>query len=687
MNTTRKLVTILAPLFLVGILIFTACAPPPSPTPSPIPAPPPVPKAVLPNLAKVADLPGGHISDIAFAPSNPTILYLASNVNAMGIWRSDDTGETWRRVFYDENFGATHSNTLAVHPSNPRMVLVSDIHGRITKTSDGGGQWTEVYEGESPVYALAISPSQPDIMYAGDDRGNLLKSSDMGSTWSVVSQVTPEGIGSITVAPRDPDRVYAGARDGVYKSIDGGRGWSKVLSAGEVVEIAIAPTKPDLLLAATRRGVFRSTDGGTSWQQSLDRHAHSVQVAPADPQVIYAGTTEGVYRSDDGGITWTSQSNGLQYLDIGPLTIHPEDPNVVLAGSNIWEWTFHYDPFPATTKGEGIYKTTNGGALWTKKVGGFVDADVIAVAVDLNDPNVVYVGMECSRGIFRSDDGGASWTFIIGGPEGSQDLAHYTMRLATDSNSKVYMTGRFGFTTSADRGQRWTPMLVRRHFHGVGISPHDPQMIFVGTSPVQDPTETKDYPGGRILRSIDSGLSWREVGAGFPSGADTSIHNFAFDSKDPNIVYVVTSSHEIGLPRTSTTLGIYKSTDGGENWISANSGLTTLEVDSIAASPTTSGLLYAGTEHGVFRSTDGGGKWMPTGLTKSVRSLLIDPRDTDSIFAGTEVGLFWSSDGGDTWQRVESVPAEPVTGLAMDTQGQALYAAVNDVGVYKGVKK
>ena len=132
--------------------------PAPTPPPSPVPTPSPAPTALLPDLVKVADLPGGHISDIAFAPSNPDVVYLASNVNAMGVWRSDDAGESWQRVFYDK-YGATHTNVLAVHPTNAQIVLVGDLHGRITKTSDGGSRWTDVYQGESPVFALAISPS------------------------------------------------------------------------------------------------------------------------------------------------------------------------------------------------------------------------------------------------------------------------------------------------------------------------------------------------------------------------------------------------------------------------------------------------------------------------------------------------------------------------------------------------
>ena len=559
------------------------------------------------DMVQTADLPGGHVSDIAFAPGNPNVLYLASNVNAMGVWRSDDGGETWQRLFYDANFSATHTNSIAVHPADSGTAIVGDLHGHITRSTDGGAQWQRVYTGSRPVYDVAFSPSQPAIVYAGDGGGSLLKSIDAGNTWNVMSVVQSNGIGSLAVDPQYPGTLYAGARDGVFKSTDGGQGWAKVLNSAQIVEVTVAPSEPNLVLAAASDGVYRSDDNGSTWTRTLNSHAHSVKVAAADSQVVHAGTAEGVYRSADGGLSWANQSSGLQYTDVGPLTVHPQDPNAVLAGSNIWQWTFHRDPFPASTEGEGIYKTTDGGGSWSKKTGGFIDRDVVAVAVDPNNPDVVYVGPECSRGIFRSQDGGASWAFISGGPEnGFWDIGHYTMLLEVDAGSNVYLTGRFGFARSADQGQSWTPLpnsSVRRHSHGLGISPHDSQLIFVGTSPKQDPTETDDFPGGRILRSTDGGGLWQEVGSGFPSGADTSVHDFAFDAVDPNVVYVATTKHEIGLPPTSVTVGIYKSTDGGDTWTEANSGLTTLDVDSIAASPTTSGLLFAATEHGVFGRT------------------------------------------------------------------------------------
>jgi photosystem II stability/assembly factor-like uncharacterized protein len=652
-------------------------------TDTPTPTPPvPVSGVRLPEMAKVGDLPGGHISDIAFAPSDSQIAYLAVNVNAMGVWRSDDGGESWRRVFYD----ATHSNTVAVHPTDAQLVLVSDLHGHITRTEDGGKTWRLVYERGAPVWSLAFSASRPAVAYAGTEDGALLRSDDGGRTWFEVSRVPGGAVATLAIDPAEADTVYAGTRVGLYRFTVGGSAWERLIEGDEVLRVSLAASEPGLILAATLDGVFRSDDSGLSWDRTLDQHVHSVEIAPANVSIAYAGTADGVYRSDDGGVTWRRRSEGIAFREVGPLAVDPNDPETVLSGSNIWQWTFHHDPFPASTGGEGVYKTTSGGASWAKKTS-VVDLDVIAVAVAANDPNLVYAGTECSSGIFRSDDGAASWLLVRGGPAGREDIAHYTMKLATGSDSSIYMTGRFGFARSEDGGRNWNSLgIPRRHCHGLAISPHDPRIIFVGTSTAQDPTESDELPGGRILRSLDRGLSWDEVGSGFPAGADTSVHDFAFDAQDQARVYVCTASHEFGLPPTATALGVFTSADGGETWVEANGGLTTTEVEALATSPEMSGVVYAGTEDGLFRSDDAGSRWTPTALREPVSSLVIDPRDGNVVFAGTRAGLFWSDDGGGAWTRVDSVPLRPIHSLAIDPSGQALFAAVNGVGVFKGVR-
>ena len=215
-------------------------------------------------------------------------MYLASNVNAMGVWRSDDSGESWRRIYYDEEFGGTHVNTVAVHPNNPDVVLISDLHGRITKTSSAGIRWTEVYEDVLGIFALEISPSMPSVAYAGDDDGNVIKSTDGGESWRIVSQVGTTGVGVLALSPRDPNLVFAGTREGIYRSIDGGQSWLRLMLPTffgfvDTVDLTIASGAPEIVFAATRSGVFKSIDGGLEWSLILEKHAHSVSVSAVDP--------------------------------------------------------------------------------------------------------------------------------------------------------------------------------------------------------------------------------------------------------------------------------------------------------------------------------------------------------------------------------------------------------------------
>ncbi len=704
----RRLLVVAVGL-VIGALVFSACGggevlTPTStaaPTPTPTPTPTPHPGAVLPELVKVADLPGGDIVDLAFAASKPNVVYLASFTNAMGIWRSDDAGETWRQVLADSAAGGpAHIHRIAVHPTDPDVVLIAGPRNLIKMVmAEGGVQWKSVYPpvvpAEDPtihMFAPAFSPSMPSVAYVAHKQGNILKSTDGGDTWQAVSRIESEGrIASIAVDPRRPDTVYVGAGVTVFKSTDGGGEWQPVLAQGTdgaPSDFAISPASSDVVFAATPGGLFKTSDGGATWRRTLDHKAHSVQVAPSDSRVVYAGTPEGVFKSSDGGETWVPHTTGMDYINVGPLAVHPTDPNTVIAGSNINLWTRYGGPFPASTQGEGIYKTTDGGISWVRKGNEFIDVDVIEVAVDPDNPDVVYVGTRCSRGLYRSVDGGTSWAVRA---TDHQHTTHYTMRLAVTMDSVLWLTSSYGMDWSSDGGQTLQATLdkQRRHFHGIAISPHDPRLMFVGTvSQGFDPLQVQAtyYPGARILRSTDGGRTWLEVGEGFPSGADTAIEDFAFDPFDPEVIYASTSTHHRITGVLSDTLGIYKSSDGGQTWTPANTGLADKNVHSIVASPVKEGLLYAGTTTGVFRSTDGGGTWVYIGLSEHVHRLLIDPAEPSFLYAGTDNGLFWSFNGGDTWQRLESVPAKPVTGLAMDAQGRVLYAAVNTVGVFKGVK-
>ncbi len=493
---------------------------------TPTPTTTPHPGAVLPELVKVADLPGGDIVDIAFVLSSANVVYLASEPNAMGIWRSDDAGDTWWQVLADYGSGGpAHIHDMVVHPDNPNVVLVADAHNLIKiVVAERGVEWTIVYpptpekkaEQAVTVFAVGFSPSMSGIAYAVDEHGNILKSPDGGDTWLAVGRLEV-GFGvSLAVDARDPDTLYVGTGTGVSKSTDGGQNWQQVLPEGGM-DLAIAPGAPDLVFAAGGRGIFKSTDGGETWRRTRDRHANSVQVAPSSPHVVYAGTSEGVLNSSDGGETWVNRSMGIKYPSVGILAVHPGEQNTVIAGSSPALLRKPGEPGQLdSTQGEGIYKTIDGGLSWVRKGSEFIDVDVVEVAVDPSNPNVVYAGTRCSRGVYRTEDGGASWIFLSKGPRWA---AHYTMRIATAAGSIVWLTGNDGMEWSNDGGETWDSALneQQRHFHGVAISPHDPNLIFVGT--VGDYRETAYYPGARILRSTDGGAApGRRRGVDFPVG-------------------------------------------------------------------------------------------------------------------------------------------------------------------------
>lgn len=638
----------------------------------------------VPQMKKIGELPGGHISDIAFAPSDPTVVYLTSNVNAMGVWKSTDSGETWQRTYYDKMDG-THMNSIAVHPTNPNIIFTADVHGRIGKGVDGNFKLTHV--SHYPLWALTIDAKNPAILYAGDEKGTLFKSTDAAETWKDIAHLG-DGIGSdadaIGSIAADGQNILVGTREpGLLVSDDGGTTWkSKLPTEHQIMKIARGK---NAIFLATPNGVWRQQGDGM-YENVLHEHAHTVQIAPSNPLTVYAGTIKGVYKSTDGGTHWKELTEGVQNLDIGALAIDPTRDDHVITGTNIWQWTFHHDPFPETSAGEGIYKTTDGGGRWRKIIGNFFDRDVMALAADPNDYRILYIGTMCSRGIYRSMDGGQSFEFIAGGPTGAFDIAHYTMRLATDQLSNVVLTGRFGITKSSDHGKTWSTTGVRRHYHGVSISPYNPKLVITGMASEFPDTamgqDSPDLPGGRIVRSVDGGVTWKEADEGFPAGADTSVHDVAFDPTDANVVYVSTAHEQVGNVITREIFGVFKSTDQGKTWRAVNDGLSSLDVDSVKVSPKKN--VFAGTMNGIFVSMDGALHWSPTELKHPIESLLVDPLGT--IFAGTEKdGLFVSFDNGTNWQPVDGVPKGKVTDISI-SQG-VLYAGVNDYGVYQSVVK
>src|SRR5688500_16176696 len=210
-------------------------------------------------------------------------------------------------------------------------------------------------------------------------------------------------------------------------------------------------------VGAASGGIWKTTDGGTTWAPLFDRQPvqsiGSLAIARSDPNIVWAGTGEGkirshislgqgVYRSTDAGATWTLM--GLERTGRIPRTIiHPQDPNTVL----VCALGHAYGAQPE----RGVFRTTDGGATWTKVL--FVDENTGCsdLAMDPKDPSVLFAGMwqleihtwgrtsgGPGSGLFVSRDGGATWNRIVGRGLPTKPVGKVAVAIAPSNPKRIY---------------------------------------------------------------------------------------------------------------------------------------------------------------------------------------------------------------------------------------------------------
>ena len=322
---------------------------------------------------------------------------------------------------------------VAGHRAQPGTFYMGATGGGVFKTTDYGATWVPVSDGffaTGSIGAIAVAESDPNVVYVatGSDglRSNVIigkgvyKSTDGGATWKHVGLEDTGNSGAVLIHPQDPDRVWVAAignpfapnpERGVYRTLDGGATWQRVLFVSEhtgAVDLEFAPDDPDTIYAcmwqAERKpwtiisggmegGVFKSTDGGTSWRRLTEglpaglRGKADLAVSAADPDRVYVlieapGSAGGVYRSDDRGETWRQVSD-FQPIRNRPfyytnLHAHPRDADV------LWGMA------------EGFWKSEDGGRTWQQQ------------RVPHGDNHDLWINPDHPEIMIESNDGGAT---------------------------------------------------------------------------------------------------------------------------------------------------------------------------------------------------------------------------------------------------------------------------------------
>ena len=215
------------------------------------------------------------------------------------------------------------------------------------------------------------------------------------------------------------------------------------------------------------------------------------------------------------------------------------------------------------------------------------------------------------------------------------------------------------------------------YIRALAIDATNPRTVYVGTS------------GGGVFKSINGGENWNAINNGFQVSF-IEVSALVVDPLTPSTIYAATGGGGyVGL-------GVFRSTDGGQNWSTINNGLTDLTVYSLVIDPLTPSTLYVGTsEQGIFKTTNGGGSWgqvssgLPNG-PNTIFALAIDPLTPNTLYAGVfgiDNGIYKSNDGGANWSASNNglpTPVNAAQALAIDPLNPStLYANVSPWGIFK----
>ncbi|NNE02243.1 MAG: glycosyl hydrolase, partial [Eudoraea sp.] len=300
--------------------------------------------------------------------------------------------------------------------------------------------------------------------------------------------IGPEGNRAIAIAgvPGDPMINYIGAASGgLWKTTDGGLNWDPIFDDQDVSSIgslAIAPSNPDIVWAGTGEtfvirpahamgdGIYKSEDAGKTWKNmGLEKTGRigRIIVHPSNPDIVYAASLghtygpqqeRGVYKTTDGGTTWKLVFFVDENTGAAELAMDPKNPDRLLVGM----WSIHINTWGLRSGGPGggVYRSTDGGDTWEalsqKGLPGGKDNPVgkTAVAISHSEPNIVYALFEIdSPALYRSEDFGNTWTLQTRNHDIAERAPYYTrMAVSPGDPNEVYFAS-VKFSTSKDGGK------------------------------------------------------------------------------------------------------------------------------------------------------------------------------------------------------------------------------------------
>ncbi len=591
---------------------------------------------------------------------------------------------------------------------------------------------------------------RPNEFYFGATGGGLWKTTDAGVTWNCVTDgfLGSSSVGAVAVSESNPDVVFIGTGerdirgdlsegDGIYKSVDGGKSWKRsgLENTRTISKILIDPRDPNIVYVAALghvfgsgpdRGVYKSVNGGQTWVKVLFESdkagAVDLQFDPSNSNVIYASTWDAwrtpfflnsggpgskLFKSIDAGKTWTNLTGnpGLPASPIGKIRIAVSTPNP----KRIWA--------SVEAKDGGIFKSEDAGATWLKMTGNpnytqraWYFSHIFA---DPKDANTIY---DLNVGAYKSTDAGKTWSSFSSTHSDNHDLW-----INPDDPSRMIEANDGGASVSVDKGRNWTrETYPTAEIYHVVADNHIPYRIYGAqqdnSSVRVSPSERNrpDHPnwegtaggeagyiavnaknpdlvyGGNYSGYLeeldeDSGMS-RDINAwpDNPMGhaaADLE-HRFqwtfpiVFSPKDPNTLYTAsqyllrTRNRGASWERISPDLTRNEKSKQRSSGGPITQDNTSIEyydtIFTVAESPVKAGVIWTGSDDGLVHVTRNDGKdWLdvtPSSLPKWARCSMIEasPHDPATAYLAandyqdddTAPYIYRTHDFGQSWTKI-----------------------------------
>jgi photosystem II stability/assembly factor-like uncharacterized protein len=390
---------------------------------------------------------------------------------------------------------------------------------------------------------IAVDPKNASVWYVAVSAGNLWKTENRGNTWTPIFETYGSySLGAVVVDPKNSNVVWLGT---------GENNNQRSVSFGD--------------------GIYKSTDAGATWTRmglENSEHIQNILIDPRDSNVVYvsaigplwnAGGDRGLYKTVDGGKSWKAVLTISPDTGVTDVAMDPTNPNVLYAAA--YQRRRAVGQLIGGGPESALYKTTDGGAKWTKLTKGLPTVEIgrIGLGINWKNPKTVYALVTAQRGqggFFRSDDAGASWTRIgrsaAGAGRGGGGGGRAGGREGAPAPAPPAACGPIGATPApaaappaaaqpAGRGGAPADDCYRGgdpgYYNEIFVDGHDPETIW--------------SPQTLMWRSTDGGRTWSSVPM---QGVHVDHHEIVFDPTDKNHIIIGNDG------------GLYETYDGMKTW-------------------------------------------------------------------------------------------------------------------------